>query len=212
MDYLLWALPGKIFTLFIGLYFFRKLPTCYKLIFVQVFFALLAESFGAYLGHHYIHNAWVFNIYNLIDLLLTGIAAQLLLRKYKYIIYGFIVFGFIIWGIEVYKYGILHLANIFFIFSCILLVCVYLFVLLNQSLFTKRIFTEPAFWLSISVILYFGCCLPYFGLYNYLINEQYAIAKKLVIINRVFNFIRYPFIAVCFIIIGRQKGKAPKTV
>ncbi len=213
MYYLLWALPGKIFAIIIGFIYLRKLPLAYRLILLQVVLAISAELYGRQLAKYSVHNAWVFNIYNLSDLILTGTVAGLLLGKVKYasIAYYLVAIMCIFWSIEVYVYGIHHLASLFFTGSCIVLALLYIWLLYSKLLFTKKILKEPVFWLSISVILYFGCCLPYFGLYNYLIAHEYVIAKKLMNINRVLNFLRYPLIGVCFIIAAKKYDRITQT-
>ncbi len=206
---ILLALPGKIFALGVGIYYWARLPLLYRLIFLQVAMAFITESVGGYLGFQHKHNLWIFNLYNLSDLVLTGWCGRLLLNRYKYsyVVTYFLAFLIVWWVIEIYDFGIHHFASMFFTLSCIVLVCVYVVVLFSNSMFTKKIFREPAFWLSVSVILYFGCCLPYFGLYNYLIAEQAAMAKKLMMINRVLNFLRYPLIGIAFITAAKQQEK-----
>ena len=212
MRSLLWALPGKILALVAGIYYYRRLQFEYRLILLQVALAFIAECFGEYLIFQHQYNTWSFNIYILADMLLTGWCARLLLAKYKYsyLVTYMLAFLTVWWVIEIYDHGIFHWATLFFTGSCVLLVSLYIVVLFNKLLFTKKIIKEPAFWLSISVILYFGCCLPYFGMLNYLVSEKSTAAKQLWVINRWLNFSRYPLIAVCFITAGMQQKKVLK--
>lgn len=215
MQYLFFVISGKIISLLVGVFVFRYLPISYRLIFAQVFLALISECLGELLIKFHRYNSWVFNLHNLADMWLTGGAAMLLLGKsaFRRSIPYLLTFLTGIWAINIYNIGFYYLATWFFVSSCILLVLLYIAVLFNKSLFTnKKIIQEPATWLSMSVILYFGCNVPYFGLYNYLIAHNYASVEKLWFINLSLDFLRYPLIAIAFFLMARQKIRALKII
>jgi len=207
MLYMLSLILGKSLALGIGAYCYKYLSQAYKLIMLQVAIALLAECYGRYLGLKGQHNAWVFNLQNLADLLLTGWAAKLLTGKPINKVIPFLLLLFTgLWAVNIYVDGFYQLAAWFFVSSCILLVLLYIAVLFNKSLFSnKRILEEPATWLAISVILYFGCSVPYFGLYHYLISNFSVTARNLWAINMWLDVLRCPLIAVCFLTAAKQQ-------
>ena len=72
---------GKFFSLFIGGYNFRYLPRPYKIVLLLIAIASLCEGYGYYI-FKYLHrsNAWMFNIYIVLEIWLLGIAAIFLFR------------------------------------------------------------------------------------------------------------------------------------
>lgn len=208
MQSLLIIIAGKIIAIIAGIYFFKFLSIPYRLIFYQVILALFCESIAKHIAREYhSNNIWIFNWYLLFEMWLNGLAAKFLLRNktlQKSILY---TLGFLtaLWILNVGIEGMTVFANWCFIATSIVFVIIYIFVLFDKTLFAAQsIFLQPSFWLSMSIILFYGCDLPYFGLRNYLIVRYFDIANKLYYVNYVLNFIRYPLIAIAFILYGRN--------
>jgi len=205
---------GKILAILFGLYYFKSLSIAFRLILFQVVLALICESFARYLlirhSFHY-NNLWIFNWYLLCEMWLAGLAGKSLISNkiIKRIIPYLLIALTVLWAVNIYVEGMVNFANWCFIGSSIILVAIYIVVLFETALFkSQNIFSQPAFWLSLSIVLFFGCDLPYFGLRNYLISHNLnSLELKLYIINSVLNFIRYPLIAISFIFCGQNASK-----
>ena len=63
---------------------------------------------------------------------------------------------------------------------------------------TNYIFRHPLFWLSLAHILYFGCVIPYFSMYDYFAYENQELGDRLHLINNVVAIIRYALIIYVF--------------
>lgn len=216
MRFLFMVVGGIITTTLIGVVYYKRLPKAFKLVLCQVILALICESLAKYLivSHSYrYNNLWIFNIYLLGEIWLNGIAGRMLInnKTIKKVI-PFLLAGLtVLWSINIYVESMASFANWCFIATSIVLIFIYFAVLFDLALFkNQRIVNQPAFWLSLSILLFFGCDLPYFGLRNYLIGHQLnGIEHRLHTINTILSLIRYPLIAISFILCGygrKQKG------
>lgn len=211
---LVFSVVDKVLILSIAIYYARYLSTAYWLIVLQVAIAIFCDSYGKYLVYHNQYNTWLYNYYMLAELWLTGSAAVYFIKK-KILKQG-VLFALLlvnmIWIIEVFHYGIIRFATNTFMSLCVVLIIIYTGVLFNRSIFTnKSIIKQPVFWLALSVILYFGCDLPYLGLNNYLVKMSMSMAEKLFLINQLLDITRYVLIGIGIFLHGYQHKKALKT-
>ncbi|MES2703439.1 MAG: hypothetical protein V4649_12420 [Bacteroidota bacterium] len=199
---------SKFPVVFAGLYYFRQLPKPYKIVLYLLIIAIGCEIYGYYIGAiQKQSNAWLFNFYMPVEVWALGLAAIDLVPKKKaqLLFYVLLFTNTIIWIVDMYN-DVYQFANFSMVCGSVLLTVLYMGVLVNNSLFTqKNIRKQPVFWLSISTILYFGCVVPYMGMHNYLSKEYYKVAVELAYINIILNFVRYPLVAISFILLGRQK-------
>jgi len=202
-------LPGKVFASIVGIYYFRYLPRPYRLVLLLIAIALFCESYGYYISiYRHAHNAWVFNIYMFFEALLLGVAAIYLTNnqfsKKSFLV--LLILNSIIWIAVIVTNSIYAFATISMVCGCCVLTVIYIVVLYTNSLFSnEKAFKQPVFWLSIATILYFGCDIPYMGFQSYLIAHSPILVLKLENINRILDRIRYPLVAISFILLGRQK-------
>jgi hypothetical protein len=198
----------KIVPIVIGVYFFKQLPAPYRLVLYHLFLVSICEITGYYLTVTTDKtNSWVFNfLWLLPELLLMGIAGRGLIqaKSMKNVATILMLIGIVIWIVNIYKTGINQFANWTFIYISIMLIVIYLNVLFNSIFNGTNLVRSPAFWLSVSVILYFSCALPYFGLFQYLNTTSRSLAKGLFYINEILILIRYPMVAVSFYLLGKQ--------
>src|SRR5690606_19692805 len=127
------------------------------------------------------YNTWLFNSYMLVELVMTSGAGIFLIpnKKIHKYIYTAIAGVTIIWISQISKFGFHAMATWALVSTCVLLIAVYFVVLFYLGYYTKnKLFLQPAFWLGISVILYFGCVLPVFGLQNYIYDRYPELAAK----------------------------------
>lgn len=203
----------KAFALFAGIYYFRHLTPPYKLTMYLVAIAIFFESYGYYIRSTGHMNAWLFNFYIPIEMWLLGVAGMYFLpnRRVKMITAIFLIISTIIWASNIVANTVYVYANYAMACGALILTVLYFAVLFANSLFnTKQILRQPLFWLALSNILYFGCIVPFLGLFQYL-TQMPTLGKELATINYILNFIRYPMVGVSFILLGREHFQAIKS-
>ena len=209
MQLLLFLIIGKVISIAIGLIYYKRLSVAFKITLFQVVIAAIAEIYGYYLSTsiHSNNNLWFFNLYWLFELWIVGYAAMNIVShtRVKTVILSLLVITSIIWAANVYNQSLQLYATWGISAICITLVVVYFIVLFNNLFATQRIISDPIFWLSISVVLFFGCLLPYYGLFNYLYEKSPETLNRFFDITIALDFIRYPIIALAFYLYGRQQ-------
>jgi len=199
---------GKLFALVVGYIYFKYLPRPYKLVLYLIAIASFCECYGYYLGKYLRqHNVWVFNLFMPIDFSLIGLTGIYMLKNklLKRIFLFFLILNIIIWIINIAANTIYVFATISMIIGCAIMVMLYIILLLNNILFNSNVLKQPIFWLSLSSILFYGCDIPYMGMNVYLSTHMPAMALQLSKINFILDIIRYPLVAISFILLGRQK-------
>ena len=214
MYLLILFLIGKIFALILGGYYFRILSNPYKIVLFLTGIATISETSGYYISY-ILHdsNAWLFNIYMILEVWLMGLAAFYLIQNTisKYILITLILTNTAFWVYNIYSYSIYKFASTSMILGCIIMTIIYIMVLISNSLFiSKNIFSQPVFWLCLSSLLYFGGDIPFMGLHNYLFEKNPKLGDQLVNINTILDIIRYPLLGISFILLGRQHSKPLK--
>lgn len=200
----------KVLVVAAGAYYFRYLSMPYRLALLQVIAAICAETVGlAIVKLYHQHNLWVFNIYDFIfEVWLMSIAGYMLNKKLKrsYIISGIVLVSFI-WLYGVYLDGIRVFYTPYLLAKSVLLVFVYLLVLYHIAFSRQgKLRRQPAFWLSISMILFYGGNMPYYGFFNYLNEHNPDVMSELFhVIVYTLNFIRYPMAAYALYLAGSQQ-------
>lgn len=208
MQFLFFLVLPKIITILLGLVYFRLFPALYKLLFCQSVLALICEGYGYYLGdvlHQ--NNVWIFYYYTLIECWLVGIVGYQLLKKKSLQKITLILLSIctMIWLSDFFYNGIKIMSNRFLVSYGIVMVLVYIAVLSTRAFETNSLLKNPIFWIAVSFILYYGCTIPYFGLWNYLISNSMSLANNLFNILLILNIIRYPLIALSFYLYGTQQ-------
>ncbi len=209
--YLYPIFASKIFAVIIGLVNWRLLTKPYKLIAVQVCLILLTESLGLYLNHvRQCNNVFLFNIYNILEVwLLAYIGKQFITTKFARLILPILIFLTVYWFYCVLLRGIDEFFNWFFVVYCFFLVIIFTVILFTNALFNrKKVLGEPLFLICISIILYYGCTVPLFGVMNYLIKNDINTAARLFYISHTVEVLRYLLIAIAFYLYGRQAKRA----
>lgn len=209
----------KMLVVIMGVYYYRHLPFAYRLVLLQSVLAISAEVLGlAIVKVYHQYNVWVFNIYDLLfEVWLMTIAGYYLLSGKMKNTYIFLAPALltIVWVYGVSRKGLMDMYTPFLLGKSILLISVYM-LLLYQTAFGRRdnVSRLPAFWLSLSMILFFGGALPFYGFYNFLVVNQPDILSSLFYsIIWTLNFIRYPMAAYSLYLAGsQQKRLKQKTI
>lgn len=208
MPFLVYFLIGKITALSIGIYYFKSLPRAYRLVLYFIGITILFESLGYYIAVYLnMHNSWLFNIYILTDVWMMGLAAINLVakRNLKLFFWILVLASTILWVVYIIINSIYIFANLVVVIDLTVLTIIYTAVLLTNSIFSsKQVLSQPIFWLSISVILFCACDIPYISLLNYLNEKAPTMARQLDKINSILDIVRYPLAAISFILLGRQ--------
>lgn len=208
MLYLLFVISVKIIALTFGVVNFRNLTIPYRVIFSQVLLALFCEVLGYYLSFGAKHNIWLYNLYWLVgELWLMTVPGIILLRRavLRRFLFFITIITTLIWIVKIYQHGLSKFSPFILLSIYLTTLLIYFIVLFHIALSTEeKLVKLPAFWLCLSVIIYFGCNIPYYGLYNYLESKEPKLLNQLFDITLVLNFIRYPLVAVSFYLMGRQ--------
>lgn len=217
MPGLLLLFAVKFIPLILGSYYWRSLSLPYKLAYLQVIVALCAELTGWCIAH-FLHkyNLWVFNIYRITELLLLGMAAFYLFqdKQMKRNVILLIILSSLIWIVSIYKHGILVFDPLCLCCVGLILVIIYLMILFKKVWTTNDEITKSAvIWLCLSVIIFYCCIIPYYGLFNYL-NNNHRELSKLFLHTIVYglNYVRYPLVGFSFYLLQREKAAAFKSV
>ena len=174
---------GKFFSLIIGGYNFKCLSLPYRLVLLLIAIGSFCEFYGYYIFKH-LHksNQWLFNIYIIIEVWLLGMSAIYLINnhKIKKSFFLLLIINTIVWIFTIASNSIYLFATISMVCGSSIITLMYIIVLYSNSLFTgEKIIKQPVFWLCISTILYFGCDIPYMGLYNYITKHLPNLGKQL---------------------------------
>lgn len=203
----------KLPVILVGLYYFRYLFAPYRLVLLHTLLAICTELTGnAIVKIYHNYNIWVFNIFNMVGELgvMTWISFYFLRRTPAIkIILPFSLAVALIWTYGVFTEGINAFYTPFLLLKSIMLILTYAIVLYYSVFLRKgKLSLEPAFWLSLSVIIFFGGNMPYYGFYNYML-ENYPQALKQLFhpIIWTLNYIRYPMIVVTIYLAGSQQKK-----
>ena len=207
MQFFLFLVLPKIVAILFGLIYIRKLTIPYYLLFAQAVLGLICEGYGYYLGdilHQ--NNVWIFYFYVIVECWLIGIAGYLLLdnkllRKIFVLLLGICS---AIWLYDLIVNGIKIMSNRFLVSYGIVIVLLYISALFQRAFTGGKLLKNPVLWNAIAFILYYGCTIPYFGLWNYLISNSITLADKLFNILLILNFIRYLLNALSIYLYGIQ--------
>ncbi len=202
----------ELLAILSGVHIWKKLEFPYKLLLLQVIGAFITEFSGwgiGFLLHK--NNMWVYNIYILGEVWLLGAVCSHLItnsvaRKAIRVMLPVIT---LFWGITTYVNSIFVFNNWTVIVVSIFYLLFYITALYDNSIFSrKKLFTQPIFLISISIIIYHTTIIPLFGLVNYLVENNVHIANRLYFINQGAAILRYALIAVAFYLYGKQARAA----
>ncbi|MCB9063573.1 MAG: hypothetical protein H6551_00360 [Chitinophagales bacterium] len=109
------------------------------------------------------------------------------------------------WIYNIITKDISKVFSIFLILSFITITVLYINIIVNKALFTKKaVFQNPIFLISISLIIYCAGTVPLYGLMNILIEGNKVLAKQLFTINMVAAIMRYTLLALAIYLYIRQ--------
>ncbi len=136
-----------------------------RLLGLQCVIAFMVEITGVIMRQNHYPNVWLFNIYLPIDFILLLGAAHFSFQNGNLTIYlkTTLVLLCIIWISEIVVKSLNIFAVITFLFEALSITIAFLAVLYATALTHLGPFTkQPLFWISIGLITFYGCNVPYF--------------------------------------------------
>lgn len=194
-------------------FFIRRLSKPYLMVVLQVCIAFVVECIGYNLRINLHPNVWLYNCYLLMDCTIMLYAGFLLMGKRNagHILCGY---GFFLscWVFEILKRPLNTFFTYTFIINAILLTAVYLIVLYKTAMAHKGpIGTLPEFWLSLGIMIYYACNLPYFSVITSLYEKCSRQAGNPLFFSLITsNNIRYIFITVSLILFATKLKETNK--
>jgi hypothetical protein len=213
---------GFMFLSFsVGLFGYRIFNRFYRLIFLQVGIAI-----GFYIGAYQVveyqkahglrmSNEWMYNAYILVEVVILLYAAFWYLpdiRMKRITLSGIVVFS-IIYFSELIMDGPWHLLNITLVCAGLILVTIFVMVLhdvINKTDFSWKV--SPDLWVSIGILIYFACNVPFLGLFHQLMKYDATITDRLFYITEILASIRYFTFSVAFLLAIRAGVQKPYTL
>jgi len=207
---------GLVVATFVGIFYYRLVNGFYRLLFIQLiswlFLYVLSYMVTEYQRSKGMsqNNQWVFNLQILFETTLLLFAANLFFQnKFAKRMLMFT------WVLFLLFYASRIVAGNFFEFDVasysvesILIIVVYTLILFTSfyEVFTIEV-RKPEVWASTGLILYFGCNLPYFSLFNFLNNNYPEMSETLhKHVTDVFSNVRYLMLAIGFILVSKTSS------
>jgi hypothetical protein len=188
-----------------GVVLYRKMDKVFRLVLLFAILSLLCDYLGWVITSLFGTNLWLGNFYYLGSFLILIIACKNIMElKYRKLIDYTILIVSIIWLANVMNFGINHYLTWSFLVIDIVVIISYLYILLTAVITAEKIVQSPLFWLSLPIILFFGCNIPLLGYYNYLIEHDLLLLGKLYNIMIILNYICFPLFGIAFYLQGRK--------
>ena len=200
---------ANAFAGLIGLILFRRLPLAYRIILLQVLIGLTVEMISAGLFKNQ-PNVIFYNIYMLVDSFLLMYAGYLLTQKKSSFLFMITFLAVpMIWVCEYLIKAKHQFYSSTFVTYASALVVIYSRIL-YKKIYTSNdsIWKIPELWLSIGLIIFYGCTVPYFALFNFVMKlskEQQGFLKLIVL--DIPNNLRYLCTCLAFILVANYKIK-----
>jgi hypothetical protein len=210
---------GMILATCIGVICYKKMNMFYRLLFIQLisWLILYILSYGVteYQKHKHLseNNQWVFNIQLFCETTLLCFAANCYFEKRfakRLVMLSWMLFLFFFFG-RLASNGFFEFNVISYSAESILMLAIYTLILFQcfYETFTIEV-KSPEVWASIGLVLYFGCNLPYFSLFNYLNSHYLNMSETLHRhITDVFSNIRYILLAIGFLVLNKNFVSIP---
>jgi len=192
-----------------GVVVFRRLPTTFRLLVIHAFLACSIDILGVILvrAYGYHNNQGIFNFYMPFDFLLMLFAARIGFGKHfrLFSIIGISIFA-VSWLLSLSINGPKQFANQALIVCAIVLTIAYFMVLLRNVHEERSHHTTGIYCISVSVMLYYCCTIPHFGLIHYFSNGELKLAGYYV--NDALSVLRYIFTAIGLVYLSRPVTKS----
>ena len=191
----------------VGILTIRRHNPVFRLFFFDLMLGLANETTGLILYYVFSikNNLWAYDIYVLVETMLVGFACyklidnKLLKKTIPWVLGGFT--GLLI--VHVLLKGVNQPPIMSLMVSNIILTCLFLYVMI-QLINTRAIGREPLFWISIGLIIYYGCSIPYWGVFSYLLKNDLPLLQKLLMLFWVIDILRYGLTTLSFLLLPKK--------
>jgi hypothetical protein len=193
-------------ALIAGIFFYKGFIKGWKILTIQVIIAFAVELSAYYIRTNHQPNGWLFNFYLIADFVLLISVAYFLIqvKRFQFIFLGAFSLFMLVWLYDVfYLFGISKFATHAYTVSSFLLIATYLYLLFYDTLHWKKaVYLSPVFWLSIAIIVFYGCNISYFYLMDIIIKTLSKDQKNLLLwLLKLLVAIRYLLVALSFYLV-----------
>lgn len=203
----------ELIAFFVALGTRRYHNATFKLFFYNLLFIAILESSGFYILY-YTDYSWLLsgvgNIYFPYEITLVYLISRQALdgKLFKTVVgVGYLLFiaG---WLFGIFENGFFSVPTGTILSGSILGTIIFLGALI-QMIGRANITRQPLFWISIAMLVFYGCNIPYFGMLNYLASKDSGILKQLMQILFTTNYVRYSLTIVAFLLLKKQSQLKP---
>jgi len=216
MLYFLFSCIGIVAALLMGIYHYRYLGVFRKIILLQVLLSFCTETAGHIISLWGATNNSIYNYYILLDFGLMCLAAFLMLKKKnRRRLLGITALAyFAVWLTLLLTRDAYYFLSWAYFIQSIILTILYLYLMLLLYLRKETQDSElPNIFIYSGTIIFYGCCVPYFGLFYILQLSHPGIDRELYdIILPTLSVIRYSLVAAGFYLANKKSstGKEPQ--
>ncbi len=205
------ALVGAI----TGITRWQFLALAWKIVITEMIAVVCVQTTAIVLMELKHHNVWLLNIFILMDMVLLGISGILLLGKgniqrlMAYSLAAVFILCLASWA----AIGIRTEINTVAFLTSGIYLCLLYMILLFRSSISEHPFRQPALWLCLALIIYFGCNIPFFSLFHFLSTNSERWKKigfYLYFINTALSLIRYSLVSYSLWLVVRQRRDLQK--
>lgn len=186
-----------------------KRPLWARWLGVQVIAAIVVEAVGMYTRARGSANHGIYNAYMVIEFAtLWGVVASVPLNTKSIARLSAIGFAatVLVWVLDLSRKGSFAIlsTNTLIIGGTLLALaaCGAMYAFMRQTF--SPLHREPLFWALLSIVAYFMCFVPVFGLYNHFSIRNEELAYKLLILNDWLFVLRYTLVCVSLVLMTRH--------
>jgi hypothetical protein len=201
-------------TFGVGIFTFKHLNLFYRIILLQIalavacFFIAHAITSQQALAEQVKNNHAMYNIYILAEGILVVMACltQFHDKKMKLFVWLALLLISGCWLYNLVSYGLTHFANVVMVVDGIAISAFYMIIIYRVTQKNDFDWTRShLLWVSLGMIVYFSCNVPYMGLFHYLNSHHPELSLTLFLfITDVLSNIRYLFIGIAFLLFYRN--------
>jgi hypothetical protein len=190
----------------------RKRPIWAQWLGLQLLAAAITEGIGYYTRDHGIHNHGLYNVYMIVEFLALWAMVGSIPLEHRTLMYvcavGFSI-TLVVWIIDLIAEGdFSHISTNTLIIGGALLAgvaCASVYSYMRSTF--SPLHREAPFWALLSVVVYFMCFIPAFGIYNYISEHNAGVAQRVLVLNDVLFILRYVLVCISLILLTRYAGR-----
>lgn len=192
-----------LLTLMLGIRAYKHTTVFYKLLLGHVALAFVTETIGAYYLDRKENNAFIYNLFLLVDIPLVIVAASKIIKSKatnRYTIISIILYC-ALWFVTVYKYTMDKPIYLAFTLGSIILCIFFLAIAIQQYAYQQNIsIHSPIVWVCIAILIYYASNIPTFSSLGYLLKNKPNVASSIFRINLLLSITHYISIGIAFIL------------